>query len=222
MSDSVSDDDGSSSDHSQPSYTMDEEFLFMPCPPMPRILGSSDEDDDLSEEDNLEQMNSQFDWRESTPGNGWTQRSLNEAFQQLSEGPGEVGSQSSSALSPVSISPRRRHTSLLVASIEAAACARCKCPPTMYCMGNFDLGVIFRLRHSRSKLCKTEEMAVRNADLAKAAQKNSNRCMMDVEGKEICLQRFGRKFATIGEICDKMSYFPEKVLEIFFLWGTTR
>jgi hypothetical protein len=57
----------------------------------------------------------------------------------------------------------------------------------MYCMSKFDIGAIFRLRYSRSKLSKTEDMAKRNSDLTRAAQKDDKKCVMDVESKSICL-----------------------------------
>jgi hypothetical protein len=54
-------------------------------------------------------------------------------------------------------------------------------------MSKFDIGAIFRLRYSRSKLSKTEDMAKRNSDLTRAAQKDDKKCVMDVESKSICL-----------------------------------
>jgi len=188
MTDNVSDDDSSS--HGRPLYAMDDEFLFMPCPPRPHTLVSSEEDAGVTDDDDQEPTDGTFDWRESTPGNGWTQRSLAEAFQQVSESPGEVCSQSSSLVPPAFESPRHQKMSLQVASIEAAACARCKCPPSMYCMSKFDIGVVFRLRYARSKLSKQAEMAARNSDLARAAQKTTKKCIIDVEGKDICLQAY--------------------------------
>jgi hypothetical protein len=177
-------------DVDQPLPVMDDDFLFMPCPPRPRTLVSSDDDEDDGDsgDGDLNQTDDTFDWRESVPGNGRTPRNLAEAFQQVSESSGEACSQSSSLLSPASQSPRGQQTSLHVASIEAAACARCKCPPSMYCMGNFDVGVIFRLRYARSKLSKQLEMAARNSDLARAAQRSTKKCVIDVEGKDICLR----------------------------------
>ncbi len=130
-----------------------------------------------------------FDWQEAVPGNGWTPQSLARSSQ------GSIASTPSCSSSSHRKPARGSPDSLGVPSIEAALGAQCRCRMDIQgknCMSHFNIGDVFRLRHTRSKMTATEIIAQRHSDLNRALEVAclSGNCRILVNGHSICLQAY--------------------------------
>ena len=142
--------------------------------------------------------NDTFDWLGIAPGNGWTPQSMSMSMSMSVSS--SQGSSASISSAGGSSSRRRRVTgspdSLAIPNLEAAVGARCSCVTNALgqnCMGHFDIGDVFRLRHARSKMTPSEALEQRYNDLNLALQTAGNsptHCRLQIRGHSICLQAY--------------------------------
>ena len=134
-----------------------------------------------------------FDWHEAVPGS-WRSPPPMLSSSQSSNDRASLDS----SMSPASNKSKRSRVpgnpdSLSLASIESALGAICSCQRSGHsqsCMRVFNVGDIYRLRHTRHKMSHSEALQHRNDDLQRAFESGVDSCRVNVEGKVICLQAY--------------------------------